>query len=86
MAAIVSTKRLQAANSSARSGLAASGSTKPTSGASRAHSHSASGASGSSASTAARSLPATWAGSSDSRMPAWALTISPSAQKVIPSP
>ena len=83
---MASTNRRQAANSSARSALTASASAIPSRGASRARSHSRSGGSGSRSAMAARSLADTSAGGSDSRIPAWALTISPSAQKVIPSP
>ena len=83
---MASTNRRQAANDSGRSTRAVSGSTRPSRGAMRALSHSRSAGSAASAATAASSLAATWAGSSDSRIPAWALTISPRAQKVIPSP
>ena len=54
--------------------------------ASRARSQPRSDGSGSMPATAASSLAAASAEGSDSRMPAWALTISPSAQNVIPSP
>ena len=83
---MASTNRRQAANSSARSALTASGPAIPSSGASRARSQPRSEGSGSRSATAASSLAVTSAGGSDSRTPAWALTISPSAQKVIPSP
>ena len=83
---MASTNRRQAANSSVRSALAASGPAMPSSGASRARSQPRSDGSASRSATAASSLADTSDDGSDSRMPAWALTISPSAQKVIPSP
>ena len=68
-------------NNSCRSaGEAAS---TPTSGASRCNSHCRSGSSGE---TAASSFAAATSAESDSRIPASALTISPNAQNVIPSP
>ena len=68
-------------NSSCRSaGEAAS---TPTSGESRCNNHRRSGSSGE---TAASSFPAATCAESDSRIPASALTISPNAQNVIPSP
>ena len=54
----------------------------PSSGSSRCRNHARSAPSGRTASSFAVAT----SGGSDSRIPAWALTISPSAQKVMPSP
>ena len=68
-------------NNSCRS--AGDAASTPTSGPSRCSSHCRSGSSGE---TAASSFAAATSAESDSRMPASALTISPNAQNVIPSP
>ena len=78
--AMCSRNRRQAVNSSSRS--AEEDASIPSSGRSRWRNQARSSPSGSTASSFAVAV----AGSSDSRMPAWALTISPSAQNVIPSP
>ena len=79
-AARPSRKRRQAVNSSSRS---PAGRLDPDQRRQPLRSH---GRSGSSGETAASSFAAAASGGSDSRMPASALTISPSAQNVIPSP
>ena len=85
-AAIASMTRRQAAKSSAWSAPGPSALPSPSSGASRVLSHSRSEAWPTSTCSAASSLVTTCAGGVGLRMPAWALTISPRAQKVMPSP
>ena len=84
-AAISSRNRRHAVNDSSRLAVTPSLSA-PTSGASRASNHVASSTSGNISATVAASLPRAAAASSDSRIPASAFTISPSAQNVMPSP
>ena len=85
--AIASRKRRQAANdSSRRSPAHAPSISRPASGRSWRSIHAASAASSMNLATACRSFSPACSGASDSRIPACAFTISPSAQKVTPSP
>src|SRR5215211_4266499 len=79
-------KRRHAMKDSSRLAAVSLAVANPTSGASRAFSHSRSEASSATARTAASNLAAPTPGSSDSRMPAWALMTSPRAQKPTASP
>ena len=89
LAATASRNRRQAVKVSACSGvpvLASMSLAWPSSGARRVSSHWRSAGSSTTAATVSASLAATVAGSSNSRMPAWALRTSPRAQKLMPSP